>query len=201
MPDATFGDSYLQYQCRRSRARQIVRAMYLRHQRRLCIGPTLDFGCGAGDLLSQLPAGSAGLEVNPAAVAHCRARGLPVELYDPASDGYALRSVRPGAFQTLACNHVLEHLESPEVVAERLLAACDRLGIARVVFTVPGRKGFAHDPTHRVFVDRALFERHGLLPPRGWRIAHLRHFPVDLALLGDLFTHHELSVAYDRAPA
>jgi hypothetical protein len=119
-------------------------------------------------------------------------------LYDPASDEYALRSVRPGTFQTLACNHVLEHLDSPGVVAERLLAASDRLGITRVVFTVPGRKGFAHDPTHRVFVDRALFER---LSPRGWRVAHLGYFPVDLAWLGDLFTHHELSIAYDRARA
>lgn len=201
MPEVAFGDSYLEYQCRRSLPRQFVRAIYLRHQRRRCVGPTMDFGCGAGDLLSTLPAGSAGLEVNAAAVAHCRARGLNVELYDPVSDGYGLASVRPGAFRTFVCSHVLEHLESPAVVAGQLLAACWRLGIARVIFTVPGRKGFAHDPTHRVLVDKALLEGHGLLSPRGWRVIYLGYFPGNLARLGDVLTHHELSVAYDRAPA
>jgi SAM-dependent methyltransferase len=196
-----FDAVYLDRQVRRSGLRRLVRQLYLRRHRRLCSGPTLDFGCGAGDLLAMLPAGSAGFDVNAHAVAHARNRGL--EMVSFASDAEApdLGGVEPGRFETLFCGHVLEHLDDPGGTARRLLDAAHARRISRVVFVVPGGRGFQHDATHRQFVTAARFEREGLLGPPGWRMAELSYFPGNARWLGDYLTHHELTVVHERVPA
>jgi SAM-dependent methyltransferase len=193
-----FDAVYLDRQVRRSGLRRLVRQVYLRRHRRLCSGRTLDFGCGAGDLLAMLPAGSAGFEVNPHAVAHARNRGL--EIVSFASDGEApdLGGIDPGRFETLFCGHVLEHLDEPAATARRLLDAAHARRIDRVVFVVPGRRGFQHDATHRQFVTRARLEREGLLGPPGWRLRELSYFPGNARWLGDYLTHHELTIVHER---
>ena len=62
-----FGSAYAVEQLRRSRhpLRRLIKKFYLDRVLRELRGPTIDFGCGAGQLLARLPADSVGLEVNP----------------------------------------------------------------------------------------------------------------------------------------
>lgn len=193
-----YDERYTDYQRRRGRLRRLVRRAYLAHAARLCRGRVLDFGCGIGALLERLPAGSMGLEVNAASVAYCRSRGLNVTLYDPGTDGYGLRDLPIDRFETLIASHVLEHLERPDRALRLLFDACGRLGITRVVIIVPGPKGFASDATHRTFVDEAYLRERLLLDVAGWRRVYVRRFPLDNAWLGRVFTHNELSLAWEK---
>ena len=59
-----------------------LEAETLAFARQLADGPTLDYGCGAGELLELLPAGSEGAEVNREAVEYCRSKGLRVSQTD-----------------------------------------------------------------------------------------------------------------------
>jgi len=196
-----FDAVYLERQVKRSSLRRMVRQFYLRRHRRLCSGPTLDFGCGAGDLLAMLPPGSAGFEINSHAVAHARARGLTIESFATDADAPDLPGIAPGRFETLFCGHVLVHLDDPGGTARRLLDAAHERRIARVVFVVPGQRGFQHDATHRQFVTRARLEREGLLDPPGWRLRELSYFPGNARWLGDYLTHHELTIVHERVSA
>jgi 2-polyprenyl-3-methyl-5-hydroxy-6-metoxy-1,4-benzoquinol methylase len=133
---------YFDYLKNRSFFRRFVRNIYLRDIKNLCIGKTIDFGCGIGKLLKILPFGSIGFEVNKTAVDFCKTEGIPVELYDPESDNYQFEMIEEGEFQTFTMNHVLEHLENSSLIIEKIFKGCNRLGISRILFTVPGLKGY-----------------------------------------------------------
>lgn len=197
---AQFDESYLNYQLQRSGFRKLIRKLYLWNLRRHCLGPTLDFGCGVGELLSILPAGSLGAEVNAASVRFCRARGLNVRLYEPESDRYELRDFEGLGLATLVMAHVLEHLSDSAQVLRTLLNSCARLGIKRAVFVVPGVKGFRHDKTHRTFVCEEFIDANSLRRIGPWRMIHLSHFPVNAAWFGKFFTHNELIFIYEQQP-
>jgi len=192
--DNLYGCSYAAYQLNRSALRKSIRRLYLRNIRRLIEGPAIDFGCGVGELLQILPAGSVGLEINESAVRHCRSRGMDVRLYDPASDGYQFNGLEPGVFRSFVMSHVLEHLDQPMSVAGSIFTSCARLAIPRIIFVVPGVKGFRSDKTHRTFIDGSFFAgRVG-----EYRKLSAAYFPVNVKLIGSFFTHHELVVVYDR---
>ena len=89
--DNEFDQRYTDYQSERSALRKQVRRIYLRSAASQLHGPVLDFGCGVGELLEKLPAGSLGLEYNLATVAHCRGKGLEVEAYDGFAERMASR--------------------------------------------------------------------------------------------------------------
>ncbi|GJG86967.1 hypothetical protein tb265_21480 [Gemmatimonadetes bacterium T265] len=80
------------------------------------VGPSdavVEFGCGAGDLLAVLPgARKAGVEINPAAVARARARGLDVH--------ESLTTLPSAAFSRAVSSHALEHVDSPAAVLREL---------------------------------------------------------------------------------
>jgi len=98
----------------RSRWRGVIKSVYLQRICDAVEGPTLDFGCGAGQLLARLPAGSVGLELNPELVKHLRERGLAVTEATGSLQDLDLRWVRPGQFRSLVMAHVLEHFESAD---------------------------------------------------------------------------------------
>jgi SAM-dependent methyltransferase len=192
-----FDASYTHYQTRRSWLRKWVRKLYLRSAARRLEGPTLDFGCGVGELLERLPGGSRGLEYNQATVDFCRRRGLPVDAYDGFSDGWQLSAVAPDArFDSMVISHVLEHLEQPAEVLHGLLLAAEARGIRRVLVIVPGRAGYRIDPTHRTFVDAELLALPEIVAETGFHLAHSCYFPGDFRQIGDWFPHHELQALY-----
>lgn len=195
----SYSASYLRRQLQRGSLRRAVRSLYLRHQASLAVGAALDMGCGPGQLLSRLPTGSKGLEVNRAAVQHAREKGLDVDAYDPDTDRYQLRSVSAGRFGTLIMSHVLEHLAAPEEAIRGLAASALRLGMRRLVFIVPGLKGYRSDDTHLTFIDLAYLRERHLLELEGWVCSGWHYFPINVRWIGRYFTHHELTVIYDRA--
>lgn len=195
-----YDQTYTDYQLQRNGLRRMVRSFYLRKALSLTTGRTLDVGCGIGELLRLLPTGSEGLEYNLATVQHCERMGLPVRWYDGFADEWRLTPMRnQGAFDTLVLSHVLEHFDRPADVLAPLLTAASELGIHRVVVIVPGKAGFASDPTHRTFIDK-LWITHELSSLAGWRLTQASHFPLNVSVAGHLFTHNEMQAVLERSP-
>lgn len=194
-----FGIDYAAEQLRRSRhpLRKSIKFFYLRNILRDVIGKTIDFGCGAGQLLACLPAGSVGLEVNPHLVGALRKAGLNAQRYDPADD-FLFQGFSYGQYKTFVMAHVLEHFDDADKVLQKILRSCFRLGVERVIIVVPGAKGFQSDKTHKTLVNRRYLIEHELLKCEGYTVNEANYFPVDIELVGDYFVFHEFKLVYDR---
>jgi len=195
-----FNRLYAEEQIRRSRhpLRRLVKGFYLREIIRDVSGATVDFGCGAGQLLARLPKGSVGLEVNPHLITALRSHGLTVQQSEGTVADFELGGLAPGRFRSLVIAHVLEHLPDPAAALGVLLASCRRLGIRRVVVIVPGATGFASDPTHRTFIDAAWVQAHLPGSLEGFNRLPPSYFPGPWAWVGDYFVFHEMKLVFDR---
>ena len=222
-----YGQEYTDRQAGRSRLRMVMRRPWLRAAAGFVEGPAIDLGCGVGELLERLPAGSMGLEINKASVEHCRAKGLDVTYYDGWADDWRLsavcdavrarggtlapattrddpdragpgRSEADGTFDTLIMSHVLEHLDEPVDVLHRLLGTAGPLGLRQVLIVVPGRAGFRSQESHRTFVDRGMLSDPAVTRDTGFVLASTSYFPGDLRRIGDVFLYHELRASYVR---
>jgi trans-aconitate methyltransferase len=194
-----YGEDYARYQLERSWLRKLVRRIYLQSAALQLKGATVDLGCGVGELLSRLPGGSIGLDINPVSIAHCRQRGLEAHGYDGEADGWSLNLLEGRTdLQSLVVSHVLEHLDEPMDKLSRLLEACTRVGIQRVLVIVPGRRGFASDATHRTFIDAAMLSAPSVTGATGFSLTSTRHFPINIAPVSKVFTHLELQAIFDR---
>ena len=193
-----YDSRYTDYQSRRSSLRKWVRGFYLRSAATLVHGPTIDFGCGVGEFLRELPAGSIGLELNEVSVAHCVGQGLDVLHYNADNDDWALAPIagRARCYRSLSICHVLEHLDRPAVYFRKLLLAARALGVDRVLVIVPGRSGFATDPTHLTFVDLSMLSDPGLVEGSGFSLQGAHYFPGNVRSFGNWFPHHELRAVY-----
>ena len=197
-----FDESYTEYlkaRDGRSGLRRRVRGLYLAHQARQVEGPSIDFGCGLGPLLARLPLGSLGLDINASSIEHCRALGLPAEVYDPESDRYELRAFAPGRFRSLIAAHVFEHLEEPTIALRRLLQSARRLELNRVVIVVPGERGFRVDRTHRTFLTEVELGAPAVWEGTGFRVRGSHRFPFDWPAIDRWFTYQELHVVFERS--
>lgn len=115
---------------------------------RLCqhlTGRVLDIGCGIGDML-KFRAGTIGVDVNPFNVDVCISRGLSAQVMKADVLPFA-----DGSFDSALLDNVLEHIQEPEaLLAEIGRVICSR---GRLVVGVPGERGQASDPDHKVFYD------------------------------------------------
>lgn len=194
-----FDARYTEYQADRSWLRRWVRKIYLNSAASQLTGPTLDFGCGIGELLERLPSGSRGLEYNVTTVELCRSRGLAVDRYDGFADDWRLTVLpREARFDSMIISHVLEHLEKPMEVLHNLLCTAAIRNIQCVLVIVPGRFGYRIDATHRTFVDHAMLSGADIVADTGFRLEKSQYFPVNWRWLGNWFPHHELQVLYRR---
>ena len=197
-----FDQRYADEQIRRSRQpiRRFVKGFYLRNLLRDLNGRCVDFGCGAGQLLARLPAGSVGLEVNPHLIVALRAAGLQVNQARAEISDFELEGLQgTGYFKSLVIAHVLEHLPDPAAALRNLLRACGRLGIHRVVVVVPGAKGFASDATHKTFIDRAWVAANIAPNLEGFIRRPVEYFPGDAEWLGRYYVFHEMKIIFDRS--
>lgn len=195
-----FGAEYAQEQIRRRNAplRRIVKRLYLRNLLPHFSGPTIDLGCGAGQLLERLPAGSLGLETNPHLVLYLSGLGLDARRYDALADDCNLGLVDPGRYRHLVCAHVLEHFTDPAQSLRKLAVACARLGVTDMTIVVPGERGFQSDPTHKTFVTADFIETHGLRGLGAFRFDSVRYFPGNHSWLGRWFVYHECILRWSR---
>jgi SAM-dependent methyltransferase len=198
-PPVSFDEAYAAEQLRRSRhpLRRLIKAAYLRNMLGYLSGPTVDFGCGAGQLLARLPIGSVGIEVNPVLVQRLVGQGLEVFRAHGDYRDFDLANLPPRRFECLVIAHVLEHLDDPARALAALMAACQRFGIWRVLMVVPGSKGFMSDTTHRTLIDEAWLADHPLPADCGFTPSTVAYFPGPRQF-GPLFTYHEMLVTFDR---
>lgn len=199
--DRQYDQHYTDYQTDRSAVRRWVRGFYLRSAAGALEGPTIDFGCGIGELLERLPTGSTGLEINESTVRYCRARGLDVEHYDAESDGWSLSPLVASGkrYESMVISHVLEHLHDPMRKFNALLNAAGSLGVRRVLAIVPGKSGYATDSTHRTLIDSAMLASDEPVLGTGFALMGQRYFPGNVRVIGDWFPHHELQATYLRS--
>lgn len=167
-------EAYFSYLRSRSRLGLLYRTRYL--YPRLCRdlhGRVLDIGCGIGDMLRYRP-NTIGVDVNAAAVAWCREHGLPAIAMEP--DRLPFDA---GAFDGAILDNVLEHLRSPLPLLAEVRRVVRQGG--NIVAGVPGRRGYASDPDHKVFYDqRALI---ALMTDAGFRVQRIRALPFKSAIL------------------
>ena len=195
-----FDRNYAAEQLRRSRTswRRLIKAFYLRNYLADVRGPTIDFGCGTGQLLARLPKGSVGLEVNPALIEALLAQGLDVRRSSGTLSDFDLPGFESGRFRTLVIAHVLEHLSDPVQALTRLLAACRRIGVDRVIVVVPTLRGFASDRTHKTYIDRSFVETRIAPSIEGFSRVRLAYFPGPWEWIGRYYVFHEMKLIYDR---
>ena len=196
--EKVYNREYFEYLLNRGFIRRMVRKIYLSDIRSYCNGKTMDFGCGTGELLKILLKGSTGFEVNPIATEYCKSIGLDAVDYDLEKDDYKFEMIEVGRYESFTMNHVLEHIENSHEVIKKIFNSSNRLGIKRIVFTVPGRKNFANDDTHRTFVDLKYFEENGLLNNGYYELKRSKYFPFNLSKVDNYFTHNEFRLVFDQ---
>lgn len=188
---------YFFYQKNRGVLKTAIRKIYLRRIARMCLGKTIDLGCGTGTLLKLLPQGSIGFEVNSFAVDYCRMNGLKVYLLPEVWTISSLSPFLPGGYKTLVMNHVLEHLQNPSEVFALLVNELPRYGIKRFIFVTPGEKGFLSDKTHVEFIDQNWFEKNLKKCNAALKRRSTRYFPLNMKSAGKYLTHNELHFAFE----
>jgi len=193
-----YSEDYFNYLHDRSPIRKKIRTIYLNDIRKYCIGKTIDFGCGVGELLKILPEGSVGFEVNKIVVDFCKKNGLNVNLYVPEADDYNFRMIEAGKYESFTMNHVLEHLENSSEAINKIFESCHRIGIKRIVFTVPGQKGYKTDATHETFINMDYLKKTGVLNNKYFELRVNKYFPVNSESFSRLFTHNELRLVFDK---
>ena len=99
---------------------------------------------------------------------------------------------------TFTMNHVLEHLENSSNVINKIFESCNRLGIKRVVFTVPGHKGYKSDATHETFINMDYLKKTGVTENKYYRLSTNKYFPVNSEAFSRYFTHNELRLVFDK---
>lgn len=193
-----YSTEYFEYLQNRGSLRRWVRTFYLKDIASYCIGKCIDFGCGTGELLKILPEGSIGFEINPIATAYCKANGLSVDVYHPQQDDYRFDMIPENVYTTFTMNHVLEHIDDSHLIMRKIFNSCHRLGIKRIVFTVPGMAGYRSDATHRTFIDREYLASHDLTQEQNYKLIRSKYFPFPMEAVGKIFTHNELRLIYDH---
>jgi hypothetical protein len=193
-----YSQDYFNYLHNRSTFRKKVRSFYLNDIKKYCIGKTIDFGCGVGELLKILPENSIGFEINKVVVDYCRKNGLNVKLYVPGEDNYEFKMIKPGQYETFTMNHVLEHLDRSSEVIGKIFESCNRIGIKRIVFTVPGHKGYKSDTTHQTFINIDYLIKNGVPGNQYYQLTVNKYFPVNSEAFSRYFTHNELRLVFDK---
>ncbi|WP_028605624.1 class I SAM-dependent methyltransferase [Ottowia thiooxydans] len=193
-----YGSDYAAWQVDRSNSfvRRLIKGFYIRKVLSEIDGPTIDFGCGAGQILRKLPKQSVGLEVNKSLVELHRQRGLDVRFYDAFADDFSFSLLTPGFYKTLVISHVLEHFENADEILRRLCKGALLLGLNKIVIVVPGKVGYESDATHRTYIDAGWVDRHNLRRVESYAIEKLNYFPVNQPSFGDRFIYNEMHLVY-----
>ena len=131
-------------------------------------GEVLDIGCGIGDFLA-FRLSSVGVDINEFNVKLCKNRGLNAYIM--------LENILPfpsNKFDSILLDNVLEHIKDPKPLLSEIKRVMRRGGYLLV--GVPGIKGFASDPDHKVFYDE--FKLQKLAQSQGYSITLYKHLPL-----------------------
>lgn len=120
-------------------------------------GEVLDIGCGIGDFLS-FYGNAVGADVNPHTVEWCRDLGYKVSQIENGRLPFAESS-----FACVLLDNVIEHIEDPSFLLEEIYRVMRHDGV--FIVGVPGKKGFASDPDHKVFYSLEELKETVMLKP------------------------------------
>jgi SAM-dependent methyltransferase len=159
--------AYFAYLKTRSRRARLYRRFFLYPRlNRHISGVALDIGCGLGDMLGFRP-NTVGADVNPYAVEYCRNRGFDAHLIQDDHLPFAAAS-----FDTVVLDNVLEHIVRPQPLLDEIHRVLKKGG--GMLIGVPGTRGYASDPDHKVFYDEAGLV--STVQPHGF--SHLTSFHI-----------------------
>ena len=127
----------------------------------------LDVGCGIGDFL-HFRENTFGTDINKETVLHCLDEGLNASVMEADTLPFT-----DSSFDCVVLDNVLEHILNPEPILQELKRILVDNG--KVVVGVPGVKGFAHDPDHKVFYNQDDLVR--CLADNGFRLNKLFYTP------------------------
>ena len=147
-------------------------------------GKVLDIGSGIGEFLEYYP-DAVGVDINNDCVEFCLLKGLKC-LH---ADAYNL-PFPENTFDGVLLNNSLEHLDSPEQALDEAARVLRDGG--RLCIEIPGKKGFRHDPTHKI--NLAFQDIDKLLRDRGFHTILNNYFPVPFRWAGNILTHNKLRV-------
>lgn len=160
---------YFDYLLQRSKLALFYRNLWLYPRlNRYLRGRVLDVGCGIGDLLGYRK-DAVGTDINPRAVEWCRGQGHEARLMEP--------DVLPFGdteFDGVVLDNVLEHLVDPKPLLAEIHRVLQVGGT--LIVGVPGRKGYASDPDHKIFYDRNALV--GTLAASGFSTIKILHMPM-----------------------
>jgi SAM-dependent methyltransferase len=168
-----------------------AQAPYRWNLRRLDLGYVLDIGCGIGRNLGHLDGNGVGVDLSPTSIAEARARGFAAYT---AEEFPTSPDAQPERYDSLLFAHVLEHMtraRASDLVGSHLPYL--RPG-GSVVIIVPQPAGFASDPTHVEYVDRAAIKE--IEDTHGLESIRIYSFPFPPAV-GKVFLHNE-TIAVSR---
>jgi SAM-dependent methyltransferase len=153
----------------------------------------LDFGCGAGDLLSLLPATiKVGVEVNPAARAAAESQGIRTVA--------ALTELRDAQFSRVISSHALEHVLAPLSTLEQLRLHIAEGGSLLLLLPLddwrtPYQRRYHLDDLHRHLYTWTPQSLGNLLDEAGYKDIHVQIITdamPPVLKLAVLFLKHEL---------
>lgn len=169
MNDEVGFEQYHQYLLGRSNLGYLYRrfVLYPALSRRLK-GRTLDIGCGIGDMLLFRP-DTIGVDVNPMNVRYCADAGLPAHLMEP-----DILPFEEKEFDSAILDNVLEHIADPGPLLKQTARVLRPGGV--LICGVPGRKGYASDPDHKIFYSDVTLS--DLLEDFGFELTETLYMPL-----------------------
>lgn len=193
-----YSHEYAEWQVNRSNSlsRRIIKKFYVDRVLSEVEGLAIDFGCGAGQILSKLPKGSIGLEINKALINILNKKGMDVKYYDAFSDDFSLTIIPKNQYQTLIISHVLEHFSNSDEVMKKLWQGAAKVGIKKIIVVLPGKKGYESDSTHRTFINSEWIENKTLSTCGEYKLKHMDFFPINKESFGDKFIYNEMRLIY-----
>jgi SAM-dependent methyltransferase len=131
-------------------------------------GVVLDLGCGLGRFIDFRPE-TLGVDINPYNVEYCKKQGHNVQLMVKNSIPFPDQS-----FDCILMDNVLEHIECPQIIIKEIVRTLRNQG--KLVVGVPGVKGYAYDPDHKIFYNKDQLSR--LLSSEGFELVSHFYTPI-----------------------
>ncbi len=147
MNDKNHYNQYFEYLKKRSLKSFLYRKYYIYPKYKKYInGSLLDVGCGIGEILSYYK-NSIGVDINSECVNYCKSKGLNAKIMKVDNLPF-----EDNKFNTVMLDNVLEHIDNPN----KMIVEINRVmkNESHLLVSVPGIKGFIHDPDHKVFYDQ-----------------------------------------------
>lgn len=153
-------------------------------------GRVLDVGCGLGDFIAYRSKDTVGTDIIPESVSFCRARGVEAHVMTEGSIPFST-----GEFDGVVLDNVLEHINKPQNLLIEINRVLKPLGV--LIIGVPGPKGFASDPDHKVYYDQEQLIN--TISPLGFKFKLAFTTPINWSWLKNSTRHFCLYAIFTRA--